>query len=85
MPGLIEIPLVNAQFGGGRVTLTVRHPMATLLLDATEADLNALLPDEAPAGANWGNSEALLAAQTLIDARYPDDGYVVIDALSEVP
>jgi hypothetical protein len=85
MPTPTEIPLINVQYGGSLVTMTVRLPLFTLLLDATEADLVMLLPDDAPADANWGNAEAVLAAQTLLDARFPDAGYVVVSHLSVTP
>jgi hypothetical protein len=75
------VPLVSVQYMlgvAGGVTLLVKDPKMMLVLDATQADLLALLPDGMPPGTPWDDAEAILAAQTILDERFPDAGYVVV-------
>lgn len=69
----------------GKVTLVVDLPLMRLVLDATQEDLFALLPDGSPPGAAWDDPQAVLAAQTILDERFPDAGYVVVSPEDDAP
>lgn len=84
----MNLPLVSVQYmlgDSGGVTLLVRHPMLMLVLNATQADLVALMPEGAPPGTPWDDAQAILAAQTILDERFPADGYVVVPPAEEAP
>jgi hypothetical protein len=67
--------ITNIQYhpNRGTATLFLEHPIgAKDWVNTTEAALQA----HAPAGALWGDAEAVAVAQAHLDAKFPGQGFV---------
>jgi hypothetical protein len=77
----------KVSFAPGRepVTILIIPPAGSLVSmfqieDRMQADLQALVPADAPEGQVWGDEEARQAAQAWIDEHYPAAGLTVVSA-----
>ena len=72
----MQITLRNVQYhpASEPVALLLEHDFGALFVNTTQSALQGL----APAGALWGDSEALAAAQQGIAALFPGRGYTVV-------